>query len=97
MRGGLTRPDLAAMHYVFPTLGGALFAAMWGLTGRRAGGGLAEDRPVVPVRPRRTAASRREASASMMPHRSKNPARDCQLDDTESPRGKEGRPRSAVV
>ena len=29
MRGGLTRQDLAAMHYVFPTLGGALFDAMW--------------------------------------------------------------------
>jgi pyruvate/2-oxoglutarate dehydrogenase complex dihydrolipoamide dehydrogenase (E3) component len=29
MRGGLTRQDLAAMHYVFPTLGGALFDVMW--------------------------------------------------------------------
>jgi pyruvate/2-oxoglutarate dehydrogenase complex dihydrolipoamide dehydrogenase (E3) component len=29
MRGGLTRQDLAAMHYVFPTLAGSLFDAMW--------------------------------------------------------------------
>jgi pyruvate/2-oxoglutarate dehydrogenase complex dihydrolipoamide dehydrogenase (E3) component len=29
MRGGLTRQDLAAMHYVFPTLGGAVFDVMW--------------------------------------------------------------------
>ena len=29
MRGGLTRQDLARMHYVFPTLGGAVFDAMW--------------------------------------------------------------------
>src|SRR5262249_44537019 len=30
MRGGLTRRDVAAMHYIFPTLGGALFDAMSG-------------------------------------------------------------------
>lgn len=30
MRGGLSRQELAAMHYVFPTLGGAVFDAMWG-------------------------------------------------------------------
>lgn len=30
MRGGLTRGDVAAMHYVFPTLGGAVFDAMAG-------------------------------------------------------------------
>jgi hypothetical protein len=29
MRVGLTRQDLAAMHYVFRTLGGALFDVMW--------------------------------------------------------------------
>ncbi len=29
MRGGLKRQDLAEMHYVFPTLGGAVFDAMW--------------------------------------------------------------------
>ena len=29
MRGGLTRQDMAAMHYVFPTLGGSVFDAMW--------------------------------------------------------------------
>jgi pyruvate/2-oxoglutarate dehydrogenase complex dihydrolipoamide dehydrogenase (E3) component len=29
MRGGLTRQDLAAMHYVFPTLAGSVFDAMW--------------------------------------------------------------------
>ncbi len=29
MRGGLTRRDIAAMHYVFPTLGGSVFDAMW--------------------------------------------------------------------
>jgi pyruvate/2-oxoglutarate dehydrogenase complex dihydrolipoamide dehydrogenase (E3) component len=29
IRGGLTRQDLAGMHYVFPTLGGAIFDAMW--------------------------------------------------------------------
>jgi pyruvate/2-oxoglutarate dehydrogenase complex dihydrolipoamide dehydrogenase (E3) component len=29
MRGGLTRRDLAGMHYVFPTLGGSVFDAMW--------------------------------------------------------------------
>ncbi len=29
MRGGLTRQELAAMHYVFPTLAGALFDVMW--------------------------------------------------------------------
>lgn len=28
MRGGLTREDLAAMHYVFPTLAGSVFDAM---------------------------------------------------------------------
>ncbi len=28
MRGGLTRAEIAAMHYVFPTLGGAIFDAM---------------------------------------------------------------------
>ncbi len=28
MRGGLTRADVSAMHYVFPTLGGAIFDAM---------------------------------------------------------------------
>ncbi len=30
MRGGLTRQDLAAMHYVFPTVAGSVFDAMWG-------------------------------------------------------------------
>ena len=30
MRGGLRRQDLAGMHYVFPTLAGGLFDAMWG-------------------------------------------------------------------
>jgi pyruvate/2-oxoglutarate dehydrogenase complex dihydrolipoamide dehydrogenase (E3) component len=29
MRAGLTRKDLAGMHYVFPTLSGSLFDAMW--------------------------------------------------------------------
>ncbi len=29
MWGGLTRRDLAAMHYVFPTLAGSVFDAMW--------------------------------------------------------------------
>jgi pyruvate/2-oxoglutarate dehydrogenase complex dihydrolipoamide dehydrogenase (E3) component len=29
MRGGLKRQDLAEMHHVFPTLGGAVFDAMW--------------------------------------------------------------------
>jgi pyruvate/2-oxoglutarate dehydrogenase complex dihydrolipoamide dehydrogenase (E3) component len=29
MQGGLTRQALAGMHYVFPTLGGAVFDAMW--------------------------------------------------------------------
>jgi glutathione reductase (NADPH) len=29
MRAGLTRSDLAGMHYVFPTLSGGLFDAMW--------------------------------------------------------------------
>jgi pyruvate/2-oxoglutarate dehydrogenase complex dihydrolipoamide dehydrogenase (E3) component len=29
IRGGLTRKDLAGMHYVFPTLGGAIFDVMW--------------------------------------------------------------------
>jgi pyruvate/2-oxoglutarate dehydrogenase complex dihydrolipoamide dehydrogenase (E3) component len=29
MRAGLTRKDLAGMHYVFPTLAGSLFDAMW--------------------------------------------------------------------
>jgi len=29
MRGGLTRRDLAAMHYVFPTIAGSVFDAMW--------------------------------------------------------------------
>jgi pyruvate/2-oxoglutarate dehydrogenase complex dihydrolipoamide dehydrogenase (E3) component len=29
MRGGLTRGDLAAMHYVFPTLAGTIFDAMF--------------------------------------------------------------------
>lgn len=29
MRGGLRRQDLAGMHYVFPTVGGAVFDAMW--------------------------------------------------------------------
>ena len=29
MRGGLTRDQLAAMHYVFPTLAGSVFDAMW--------------------------------------------------------------------
>lgn len=28
MRGGLTRQDVAAMHYVFPTLAGSVFDAM---------------------------------------------------------------------
>ncbi len=30
MRGGLSRRDVAAMHYVFPTLAGSVFDAMWG-------------------------------------------------------------------
>jgi pyruvate/2-oxoglutarate dehydrogenase complex dihydrolipoamide dehydrogenase (E3) component len=30
MRGGLSRHDVAAMHYVFPTLAGSVFDAMWG-------------------------------------------------------------------
>lgn len=30
MRGGLSRADVGAMHYVFPTLGGAVFDAMAG-------------------------------------------------------------------
>ncbi len=30
MRGGLRREDLAAMHYVFPTVAGSVFDAMWG-------------------------------------------------------------------
>jgi pyruvate/2-oxoglutarate dehydrogenase complex dihydrolipoamide dehydrogenase (E3) component len=30
LRGKLSRQDLAGMHYVFPTLGGAVFDAMWG-------------------------------------------------------------------
>lgn len=30
MRGGLTRANVGAMHYVFPTLGGAIFDAMAG-------------------------------------------------------------------
>lgn len=29
IRGGLTRADLAGMHYVFPTLAGSVFDAMW--------------------------------------------------------------------
>ena len=29
MRAGLAREDLARMHYVFPTLGGSVFDAMW--------------------------------------------------------------------
>jgi pyruvate/2-oxoglutarate dehydrogenase complex dihydrolipoamide dehydrogenase (E3) component len=29
MRAGLTRADLAGMHYVFPTLAGSMFDAMW--------------------------------------------------------------------
>jgi len=29
LRAGLTRADLAAMHYVFPTAAGAIFDAMW--------------------------------------------------------------------
>jgi glutathione reductase (NADPH) len=29
MRGGLTRQDLAAMHYVFPTVAGSVFDVMW--------------------------------------------------------------------
>jgi len=29
MRAGLTRQDLARMHYVFPTVGGTVFDAMW--------------------------------------------------------------------
>jgi pyruvate/2-oxoglutarate dehydrogenase complex dihydrolipoamide dehydrogenase (E3) component len=29
MRAGLTRDDLARMHYVYPTLGGSVFDAMW--------------------------------------------------------------------
>jgi pyruvate/2-oxoglutarate dehydrogenase complex dihydrolipoamide dehydrogenase (E3) component len=29
MRAGLTRDDLAGMHYVFPTLAGSVFDAMW--------------------------------------------------------------------
>ncbi|MBI2460379.1 MAG: NAD(P)/FAD-dependent oxidoreductase [Candidatus Rokubacteria bacterium] len=29
MRGGLSRRDLAGMHYVFPTLAGSVFDAMW--------------------------------------------------------------------
>jgi pyruvate/2-oxoglutarate dehydrogenase complex dihydrolipoamide dehydrogenase (E3) component len=28
MRGGLRKSEVGAMHYVFPTLGGALFDAM---------------------------------------------------------------------
>jgi dihydrolipoamide dehydrogenase len=30
VRAGLRRADLAAMHYVFPTLAGSVFDAMWG-------------------------------------------------------------------
>lgn len=30
MRGGLTRAEFASMHYVFPTLGGAIFDTMAG-------------------------------------------------------------------
>jgi pyruvate/2-oxoglutarate dehydrogenase complex dihydrolipoamide dehydrogenase (E3) component len=30
MRGGLGRQDVAALHYVFPTLAGSVFDAMWG-------------------------------------------------------------------
>jgi pyruvate/2-oxoglutarate dehydrogenase complex dihydrolipoamide dehydrogenase (E3) component len=30
MCGGLSRQDVAAMHYVFPTLAGSVFDAMWG-------------------------------------------------------------------
>jgi pyruvate/2-oxoglutarate dehydrogenase complex dihydrolipoamide dehydrogenase (E3) component len=30
MRGGLRRQDVAAIHYVFPTLAGSVFDAMWG-------------------------------------------------------------------
>jgi len=29
IRGGLTRKEVAGMHYVFPTLGGAVFDVMW--------------------------------------------------------------------
>jgi pyruvate/2-oxoglutarate dehydrogenase complex dihydrolipoamide dehydrogenase (E3) component len=29
MRAGLTRDDLTGMHYVYPTLGGSVFDAMW--------------------------------------------------------------------
>jgi hypothetical protein len=29
MRAGLTRDDLAGMHYVYPTLGGSVFDAMY--------------------------------------------------------------------
>jgi pyruvate/2-oxoglutarate dehydrogenase complex dihydrolipoamide dehydrogenase (E3) component len=29
MRARLTRDDLAGMHYVFPTLAGSVFDAMW--------------------------------------------------------------------
>jgi pyruvate/2-oxoglutarate dehydrogenase complex dihydrolipoamide dehydrogenase (E3) component len=29
MRAGLTREALAGMHYVFPTLAGSVFDAMW--------------------------------------------------------------------
>ena len=29
MRGGLTRAALAGMHYVYPTLAGSVFDAMW--------------------------------------------------------------------
>jgi pyruvate/2-oxoglutarate dehydrogenase complex dihydrolipoamide dehydrogenase (E3) component len=29
MRAGLARDDLAGMHYVFPTLAGSVFDAMW--------------------------------------------------------------------
>jgi glutathione reductase (NADPH) len=30
MRGGLTRQDVSRMHYVFPTVSGLVFDAMWG-------------------------------------------------------------------
>jgi dihydrolipoyl dehydrogenase len=29
IRAGLTRDDLAGMHYVYPTLAGSIFDAMW--------------------------------------------------------------------
>ena len=29
MRAGLTRNDLVGMHYVYPTLAGSVFDAMW--------------------------------------------------------------------